>query len=160
MKLIARFFFTAVLLVNLLPQGFAQPSISYPAGAKVYPTGTAITPLILTNAGTPVVSGAAGAVTTFAGSGLSGASDNAVGTLATFAGPYGIAEDAAGNIYTADFNNNRIRKITPAGAVTTFAGTGTASSIDNAVATLATFNGPTGLVFDASGNLYVTEFTG
>jgi sugar lactone lactonase YvrE len=64
-----------------------------------------------------------GNVSTLAGSGVPGAIDS-TGVNASFNGPAGLAVDAAGNVYVADSNNNEIRKITPAGIVTTIAGTG------------------------------------
>ncbi len=136
------------------------PSISYATGTQYLITGRAITPLTVTNTGGAISAGSAGGVTSVAGTGVSTSTDNANGLLASFTSAYGMAEDASGNLFVADFGGNKIRKITPAGAVTTFAGTGTAGGTDNAVGTLATFNGPTGLAFDASGNLFVAEFGG
>ncbi|HTI59824.1 T9SS type A sorting domain-containing protein [Mucilaginibacter sp.] len=99
----------------------------------------------------------AGAVTLFAGSaaGTAGSADG-TGSAATFNGPNGIAVDPSGNIYVADQNNNEIRKITPAGVVTTFAGNTTGGSADG-VGTAASFVTPSGLDLDISGNIYVTD---
>jgi sugar lactone lactonase YvrE len=97
----------------------------------------------------------AGVVTTFAGSGATG-STNATGTAASFNTPSGLAVDALNNVYVADAGNNKIRKITTAGVVTTFAGSGSQGSTD-ATGLAASFNIPRGVAFDASGNIYVAE---
>jgi len=98
-----------------------------------------------------------GSVTLFAGSatGASGSADG-TGSGATFNGPNGIAVDASGNVYVADQNNNEIRMITPAGVVTTIAGSTTAGSADG-VGTAASFSTPSGVDLDVSGNIYVTD---
>ena len=80
----------------------------------------------------------------------------AVDTLPSFDSPAGIALDAAGNIYVADYGNNLIRKITPGGIVSTFAGSGTQGST-NGTGVLSTFNQPAGIAADASGNLYIAD---
>lgn len=99
----------------------------------------------------------AGVVTTFAGSGTAGAV-NGTGVAAQFNGPSGITIDGSGNLYIADAGGNRIRKITSAAVVTIYAGTGTASAIDD-IATLATFYSPWGVTIDAAGNLYIADQT-
>ena len=93
-----------------------------------------------------------GQVSTLAGStaGVSGSADG-MGTLATFANPSGIAVDDQGNLYIADQLNHRIRKITPAGIVSTLAGS-TSGSADG-IGTAAQLHRPVGVVVDASGNV-------
>jgi sugar lactone lactonase YvrE len=96
-----------------------------------------------------------GTPSVLAGSGGVGAV-NATGALASFNGPSGIAVDASGNVYVADYHNNLVRKITPAGVVTTLAGTAT-SSADSTSNTQSVFSGPSGVAVDASGNVYVAD---
>jgi DNA-binding beta-propeller fold protein YncE len=81
---------------------------------------------------------------------------NATGTLARFSNPTGVAADASGNIYVADCYNHRIRKITPAGAVSTFAGNANPGSA-NGIGAAAQFKYPTGIAIDASNNVYVAD---
>ncbi|RAK70036.1 NHL repeat-containing protein [Hymenobacter edaphi] len=96
-----------------------------------------------------------GTVSTLAGTGQRGYADGA-GSTAQFAGPEGLAVDAQGTVYVADFAGYRIRKITPEGTVSTLAGTGQRGSNDGAGST-AQFAGPTGITLDAQGNLYVAD---
>jgi IPT/TIG domain/NHL repeat len=98
----------------------------------------------------------AAVVTTIAGNGTAG-NQNGTGTAATFNQPVGLAVDASGNVFIADYINHLIRKITPAGVVTTFAGSGTAALTDG-MGTAAAFNGPIALAFDAGGNLIVGDY--
>lgn len=81
-------------------------------------------------------------------------SDNT--TPVTFNQPTGICIDATGNAYVADAGNHVIRKIDPAGNVTTFAGSGTVGNLDG-TGTAASFDTPEGIAIDAAGNLYVTD---
>ena len=132
------------------------PSISY-AGQQTYVTGTAIAALTPTSVGGTVPSNLYGQVSTLAGSGAAG-SANGSGTAASFNNSYGAATDVQGNIYIADENNQVIRKITPAGVTTTFAGSGRAA-LTNGTGTAASFNFPTGVATDAQGNVYVADYS-
>jgi sugar lactone lactonase YvrE len=93
---------------------------------------------------------------TVAGYAGQGSADGA-GNAARFSNPASVAVDASSNVYVADFNNNTIRKITPAGAVTTIAGYAGVSGNANGMGTNASFNGPRGIALDAAGNIYVAD---
>ena len=101
-----------------------------------------------------------GTITTVAGTGTTGYSgDNIAATSATLSSPYGVAVDGAGNLYIADYGNNRIRKVTPSGTITTVAGNGTYGySGDGGPAISAELFVTLGVAVDASGNLYIADF--
>lgn len=99
-----------------------------------------------------------GMVTTLAGTASSPGSSNGTGPQARFYNPRGLAVDSQGNVIVADAFNNAIRKITPAGVVTTLAGViGTSGSADGPAAQ-ATFFLPTGVAIDAADNVYVSDY--
>jgi hypothetical protein len=88
--------------------------------------------------------------------GMSG--DGGPAVAAQLAHPRSLAFDGAGNLYISDWNNNRIRKVSRSGTITTFAGTGTAAfSGDGGPATQADINIPHGIASDAAGNVYITD---
>jgi sugar lactone lactonase YvrE len=100
----------------------------------------------------------AGVVSTLAGSpGVPGYADG-TGAAARFNGNGGLAVDSAGNIFVSDWDNFVIRRITPAGVVTTFAGTAGAVGTTDGTGAAARFSNPNGMAIDAAGNLYVADW--
>ncbi|WP_229210490.1 gluconolaconase [Duganella sp. CF517] len=96
-----------------------------------------------------------GKVSTLAGDGLAGDKDGR-GAAARFNGPIGVAVDDGGVVYVSDTYNDRIRRITPQGDVTTIAGGGRAGKADGPAAQ-ALFDLPTGLAVAANGDLYIAD---
>jgi len=101
--------------------------------------------------------GKGGEVTTLAGAPGNPGSADGTGSAAQFQGPLGLALDAEGNLLVADAGNNTLRRVTPAGVVTTLAGNPGAGGSADGPGPLATFNFPVGLAVDGSGNLYVAD---
>lgn len=103
---------------------------------------------------------ATGNITTLAGTGIAGYfGDRGAATAAELNSPYGVATDAAGNVYIADALNNRIRLVTvTTGVITSIAGTGVAAfGGDGGVATGARLNTPEGVYVDATGSVYIAD---
>jgi NHL repeat len=98
---------------------------------------------------------AVGDVSTFAGSGVPGSADGQ-GVAATLKFPTGVASDSFGNLYVAEQSNNAIRKITPGGLVSTFAGSGVVGKADGQ-GLAATFSAPNKTAVDSANNVYVTD---
>lgn len=96
-----------------------------------------------------------GTVSTFAGSGQQGHADGPA-AAAQFEGPQALAVDGNGNVYVAELQGNRIRRITPDGTVSTLAGSGTAGYRDGPGAQ-AQFRVPEALAVDAAGRVYVAD---
>jgi hypothetical protein len=99
----------------------------------------------------------AGDVTTIAGLAGSFGSADGNGSAARFRAPKGIGVDAAGNVWVADTDNHTIRRITPAGDVTTVAGLAGSAGIADGTGSVARFNEPIGLAFDSLGNAFVAD---
>jgi sugar lactone lactonase YvrE len=99
----------------------------------------------------------AGVVTTLAGlAGYSGSADGS-GSAARFSYPQGVAVDGSNNVYVADTSNYTIRKITPAGVVTTLAGLAGWSGSADGTGSAARFNSPNGVAVDAYGRIVVAD---
>jgi sugar lactone lactonase YvrE len=140
--------------------------LNIPAGLAVDPAGNLYI-ADSSNNRIRMVSAATGVITTVAGNGNRGYSgDGSAATSAELAAPYGIALDAAGNLYIADTDNCRIRKVSAeTGTITTVAGIEGALYVcgvpsyggDGGVATSAELRFPAGVAVDAAGNLYIGD---
>jgi uncharacterized protein (TIGR03437 family) len=144
-----------------LPRNVAGPSASLSAisGLAVDPAGNMYLALgdyhivLRLDANTAVLTGVAGTGT----AGFGG--DNGPATSALLNNPTAVAVDGAGNLYIADAGNSRIRMVSAAGVITTFAGSGTPGfTPDPTPATSAQFNGLADLAIAPSGDLYVADF--
>ncbi|MBI3416032.1 MAG: hypothetical protein HY043_12095 [Verrucomicrobia bacterium] len=102
----------------------------------------------------------AGEVTTLAGRAGSIGNSDGIGSAARFQWPSGVAADGAGNLYVADTANHTIRKITPAGVVTTLAGLAGVPGYTDGLGGLARFYQPFGIAVDNGGNIYVADSKG
>ena len=100
---------------------------------------------------------AAGVATTLAGTSGAVGSNDGSGAAARFKYPQGVATDKAGNVYVADTENHLIRKITPAGRVTTLAGSAGVAGSSDGTGPAASFNRPQGVAVDNAGNVYVAD---
>ena len=105
------------------------------------------------------VTAATGIIRVVAGGGEPGFSgDNGPATAARLNDPEGIAVDGSGNLFIADTNNHRIRKVDPAGVITTIAGTGTAGYAgDNGLATAALLSSPRGIAVASNGDVLIAD---
>lgn len=124
---------------------------------QVYTSGQTITPLLpqYRNGSSLVPATVFGQVTTFAGNNAA-ALVNGTGTQASFNSPQDIQMGPDGNFYVADAGNHVIRQITPAGVVSTYAGTATSGHAEGQ-RNAAKFVSPARIAFDAAGNMFITD---
>jgi sugar lactone lactonase YvrE len=97
------------------------------------------------------------AITTLAGRAGSYGTNNGTGSAARFYYPDGVAVDSAGNVYVAEYWNCTIRKVTPAGVVTTLAGLARSRGTNDGTGSGARFSSPSGVAMDSTGNLFVAD---
>ena len=139
----------------------ADGVITTVAGSLNFPVGVALDTsggLYLADTGSNRVRrlDAKGLITTVAGGGSGG--DGGAATNASLKQPYGLAVSASGNLYIADYGNNRIRRVDANGIITTVAGNGSFGfSGDGGPATNASLGGPASVGLDAFGNLYIAD---
>jgi hypothetical protein len=133
-------------------------------GAEIDPFGVAVDSsgnLYIADAGNQRIRmvNSAGVISTIAGNGTAGFSgDGGPATSAMLDDAFGVAVDGSGNLYIADYNNNRVRKVTPNGVISTVAGIGTAGySGDGGPATNAELFAPFNVAVDSSGSLYIAD---
>lgn len=148
-------------VITLVGNGYAawqdgvglSASFNYPVGVAVDNAGNVFVVDHVNNRIRKVAPN--GTVITFAGSGNAAWQDG-VGSSASFSLPAGVAVDNSGNVFVADQHNNRIRKITPNGTVTTLAGSGEQAWQDG-VGLSASFYSPVGVAVDNAGTVYVAD---
>ena len=128
---------------------------SYPSGVAVDSAGNVYVADSGNNTIRKITS--ARVVTTLAGSWQYSGSADGTGSAARFYSPYGVAVDSAGNVFVADTGNYTIRKITPAGVVTTLAGLAGSSGSADGTGNAARFDSPNSVAVDSAGNVYVTD---
>jgi len=133
----------------------AAARFNFPSGVAVDSSGNLYVADTTNNLIRKITPG--GAVSTLAGVQNVAGFDDGTGSGALFNHPGGMAVDAAGNIYLADTGNSTVRKITPAGTVTTIAGTPTVAGLEDGAGIFALLNHPQSLSVDGSGNIFVAD---
>ena len=129
----------------------ASAKLTYPGSIAVDSTGAVY---VTSDQGIRKIFG--GVVSTPVGDRYTSGYADGTGNAALFRNARGIVIDSSDIMYVADQQNQRIRRVTPGGVVTTLAGTGNAGSVDGA-ATIAEFGYPQGGAVDVSGNLYFSD---
>jgi uncharacterized protein (TIGR03437 family) len=139
------------------PVGALEAQFQFPKGLALDPAG-AIYISDTDNNRIRRLNPATSTVTTIAGTGQRGYAGNGTSALlAKLDYPAGLAADAAGNVYFADQNNHRVRKIAAGGIISDFAGTGVCDSATDGAATSSPLCYPSGVALDTAGNVYIAD---
>lgn len=140
--------------------GLDEARFSFPSGVAVGPDDSVYVSDTLNHSirklTRPTLPGLQWTVSTVAGVGAPGFMDGA-GTAAMFNHPHGLEVDGSGNIFVADSNNHRIRKITPLNVVSTYAGTGGMGALDHVQRLSAQFKFPFGVAVNTQGEVFVAD---
>ena len=139
---------TYAVRVATQPPGFLVACVADASSAKGTITASVSTRILC--------SSVASTLSTLAGNPAEGHADG-MGAKASFNSPYGVAVDATGNVFVADLGNNTIRRVTPSGDVTTYAGTAAVSGSVDGTADVASFSMPWGIAVDGQGNVFVAD---
>jgi len=151
-------FATMILSVCMAQFAFATVTITgQPTGGNTVAGGTVTMSVTATGTSETYQWRKGGEVTTIVGQDSVANFTDGNGVAALAHGPRGVALDGAGNLYIADTDNHTIRKMTPAGDVTTIAGSATNNGNANGNGSAARFSGPRAVTLDASGNVYVAD---
>lgn len=133
--------------------------LNFPYGMAVNRAGTIVIADMSNQRIRSIQSETGGTISTIGGTGVLGYSgDGGAATAAKINNPQGIFWDPSNNVFFGDHDNNRLRKIDPAGTITTIAGNGTAGySGDGGPATAASLYAPSSVAADATGNIYIAD---
>jgi alpha-tubulin suppressor-like RCC1 family protein/sugar lactone lactonase YvrE len=142
---------TSVGILTIL----TAPQFSYSPNSYDFLINNIISSINPIHTGSPVVSQYQGAVSTYAGTGVASSINNTNPLVATFNAPSGLLFDPLGNMYVSEKNSHLIRKISPTGVVTLFAGAGFGNATGNVG--VARFNQPNGMVTDQFGNVFILD---
>jgi uncharacterized protein (TIGR03437 family) len=148
----------ATVIVNGTQLAVGSNSITASYSGDATHSASAASATVTVTQSTPTASGYT--IGTVAGNGIAGSTgDNGLAASAELNGPDGVAMDSAGNLFIADYYNNKVRKVTPAGTITTVAGTGDdGSGGDLGPAISARLSHPSGVAVDNAGNLFIADY--
>ena len=135
----------------------ANPQFSYSPTSYDLLINNVISSINPIHTGSTVLAQYQGMVSTYSGTGTASSLNNSNPLLATFSKPNGLYLDPLGNMYVSEIGTHYIRKISPTGVVTLFAGAGIGNI--NGTSSVSKFNQPSGMVMDKFGNLFILDIS-